>query len=501
MNRIETALVSVSNREGLIEFVSGLVENGVDIIATGGTAAFLTENGISVREISELTGKVEFLGGLVKTLHPAIHSGILADRSNPGHLEELAEQGWEKIDMVVVNFYPLAGGGRVDNLGFMDIGGPTMARAASKNLFSCVPVTDPSYYGVVLGEISADGTVSESLRWELAGETIAMTSFYDSVILAAVRQSGHTGAFPRHVSLGGKRALELRYGENPHQEAAYYSCIEGEFEVLKGELSYNNILDVDCCLSQLSEFDGNAAVVVKHVGPCGVARGGRPEETLEWAYQCDPLSAFGGVIGVNYEFDEACAAYLHKKFVECIVAPSFSEPALERLRKKKRTRLVAMETVKRRGPVARSTLGGLLVQSPDDVLLPGGLEFVAGDEGDGTIAERLMFAWAIVKHVKSNAIVLAGESRTIGIGAGQPSRIDSAMIALRKAGEHGHDIKGSVMASDGFFPFPDCIELAHENGVVAVVQPGGSIRDGEVIARAGELGLTMALTSMRHFRH
>lgn len=500
MNRIETALVSVSDRDGLVEFVSGLVENGVGIIATGGTAAYLAESGIPVRDISEVTGKVEFLGGLVKTLHPAIHSGILADRSNPAHLDELRQQGWEKIDMVVVNFYPLAGGGRVENLGFIDIGGPTMARAASKNLFSCVPVTDPAYYDRVLEEVSAGGTVSDELRWELAGETIARTSYYDSLILAAARQSGHVGSFPGHVAFGGKRAIELRYGENPHQQAAYYSRFDSEFEVKKGELSYNNILDIDCCLSQLTEFSGAAAVVVKHVGPCGAATGGRPEETLEWAYECDPVSAFGGVIGVNYEFDEACAAYLHKKFVECIVAPSFSEAALARLKKKKRTRLVAMDAVRRPGPETRTALGGLLAQSPDDVLLAGDLDFVAGDAG-GALAEELSFAWAVVKHVKSNGIVLARGSRTIGIGAGQPSRIDSTRIAIRKAGEHGHDIEGSVMASDGFFPFPDCVELAHAKGVVAVVQPGGSIRDQEVIARARELGMTMALTSMRHFRH
>ncbi len=501
MNRIETALVSVSNRDGLVDFVRGLSRNGISILATGGTAAYLARSGIAVREISELTGRVEYLGGLVKTLHPAIHSGILADRSNPRHLAELQEQGWEKIDMVVVNFYPLREGGRVENLDFMDIGGPTMARAASKNLFSCVPVTDPDYYGRVLDEISAGGTVTEGLRWEMAGETLARTSQYDSAILEVLRRSGRLSAFPGHITVGGKRAIELRYGENPHQKAAYYSGLDGEFEVLKGELSYNNILDVDCCMSQLAEFDGTAAVVVKHVGPCGAARGGLPEQTLERAYECDPLSAFGGVIGLSCEFDEACAAFLRKKFVECIVAPSFSPAALAKLMKKKRTRLVKMQPVRRPGPVVRSTLGGFLAQSPDDVLLPGDLEFVTGSAGDGDLAGSLLFAWAVVKHVKSNAIVIARDSRTLGIGAGQPSRIDSARIAVRKAREHGHDIAGSVMASDGFFPFPDCVELAHEHGIVAVVQPGGSIRDQEVIARAAELGITMALTGMRHFRH
>ena len=501
MNRIETALVSVSNREGLAEFVTGLIGKGIRVIATGGTGAFLRQNGISVSGVSEITGSVEFLGGLVKTLHPALHAGILADRSDPGHLKELEEQGWEKIDMVVVNFYPLVFEGALENLGFMDIGGPAMARAAAKNLFSCVPVIDPSYYARVLEDISAAGTVSEDLRWELAGEAIARTSLYDSRILGAVRESGRMSGFPQHFTVGGEGAIPLRYGENPHQEAAYYPGPDHRVEVIKGELSYNNILDVDCCLSQVAEFEGAAAVVVKHVGPCGVAVGGEPAETLRRAYECDPLSAFGGVIGVNYEFDESCAAFLAKKFVECIVAPSFSEAALTRLRKKKRTRLVVMEAERRQGLVVRTSLGGLLVQSPDDVLFADGLEFVTGRGPGAAIEESLRFAWSVVKHVKSNAIVLARESRTIGIGAGQPSRIDSAKIAVRKAVEHGHDIKGSVMASDGFFPFPDCIELAHENGVIAVVQPGGSIRDEEVTARARELGLALAVTSMRHFRH
>jgi phosphoribosylaminoimidazolecarboxamide formyltransferase/IMP cyclohydrolase len=501
LNRIETALVSVSNREGLLEFANGLSEAGVDIIATGGTAAFLAEGGIAVREISEITGRVEFLGGLVKTLHPAIHSGILADRSNPAHMEELAEQGWEKIDMVVVNFYPLEDGAPVDDLGFMDIGGPTMARAASKNLLSCLPVSDPCYYDRVLEEIRASGTVSDDLRWELAGETVALTSFYDSRIAGAVRKSGRMEAFPRHLTVGGSRSLKLRYGENPHQEAGYYSALAGEFEVIKGELSYNNILDLDGCVAQLAEFSEDAAIVAKHVCPCGVAAGGGREEVLKWAFECDPRSAFGGVIGVNFEFDEACAAYLAKKFVECIVAPSFSEAALDRLRKKKKTRLVVMRPAARPGPVVRTALGGFLAQSPDDALLPGELEFVTGGRPDEAVVESLEFAWAVVKHVKSNSIVLARDARTIGIGAGQHSRIDAAVVAVRKAHDHGHDIRGSVMASDGFFPFPDCIELAHEEGVTAVVQPGGSIRDGEVIARARELGVAMALTSMRHFKH
>jgi phosphoribosylaminoimidazolecarboxamide formyltransferase/IMP cyclohydrolase len=503
LSDIKTVLVSVSDREGLTDFVRGLLALGIEAVATGGTAAFLRENGLAVGDVSGITGRTEYLGGLVKTLHPAIHSGILADRSRPEHLRELELQGWKKIDMVVVNFYPLAEGG-VEDLAFMDIGGPTMARAAAKNLFSCVPVVSPAYYDRVLKEIEEEGSVGAELRWELAGETIARTSFYDSAILGAVMESGHVEQFLGCFTIGGIRALDLRYGENPHQNAAYYSASptgETAFRVLKGEMSYNNILDVDCCRGQLSEFERNAAVVVKHVSPCGVAAGGAPAETLQWAYECDPLSAFGGVIGVNFAFDEDCAAYLAGKFVECIAAPEFSEGALARLRKKKRTRLVAVKPERGAGPAVRTSLGGLLAQSPDDSLLAGGLEFATGDPGDPALSRALEFAWAVVKHVKSNAIVLARDSRTIGIGVGQPSRIDSAKIAVRKAGEHGHDTKGSVMASDGFFPFADSVELAHESGVAAIVQPGGSIRDGEVIARARELGIVMALTSIRHFRH
>jgi len=501
LNDIATALVSVSDRRGLAEFAGGLVERGIEIIATGGTASFLRESSIDVREISEITGRVEFLGGLVKTLHPAVHAGILADRSDPRHLEELDEHGWKKIDMVVVNFYPVAGEGPVDDLGFMDIGGPSLARAAAKNLRSCVVVTDPSYYGRVLEEIRAGGGVSDGLRWELAGEAVALTSFYDCRIADVVRSGGRMSAFARHMTFGGGRLLELRYGENPHQEAGFYSALEGGFEVLKGELSYNNILDMDACVSQLSEFGDDAAVVVKHVCPCGVARAARPEEALRAAFECDPRSAFGGVIGLSSEFDEGCAAYLKGKFVECIVAPSFSDAALAKLRKKKKTRLVAGKPAPGPGVHVRSALGGLLAQTPDDVLLPGGLEFVAGDEPDAETVASLEFAWAVAKYVKSNSIVLARGLRTIGIGAGQHSRIDAAVVAARKARDHGHDTRGSVMASDGFFPFPDCIELAHENGVKAVIQPGGSIRDGEVIERAKELGLVMAFTSTRHFRH
>jgi phosphoribosylaminoimidazolecarboxamide formyltransferase/IMP cyclohydrolase len=499
MARVETALVSVADKTGLAGFARRLVELGVELVATGGTADYLRSEGIEPLDTSEFTGKVEFLGGLVKTLHPAIHGGILADRGNPGHMAEIEGARWRKIDMVVVNFYPLGGGPMGRDLSFIDIGGPSMARAAAKNFPSCVPVPDPSWYRAVVDEMGPQGEVGEDLRWKLAVDALARTREYDAAILEIAGEEAISG-LPGLAGL--RKALDLRYGENPHQVASLLSR-DGKvpFEVLKGELSYNNLLDVDCCLAQLGEFEGNAAVVVKHVGPCGVAAASGKADALEWAYACDPLSAFGGVIGVNFTFTEECADLLAKRFIECIVAPAFGQDALAKLRKKKRTRLVAAEPLAGRSWSVRSIFAGVLTQACDDVLLVKELDFVAGERPGDELVEDMLFAWKAVKHVKSNAIVFAREGRTLGIGAGQPSRVDATRIAIEKAGEHGHDLGGSVVASDGFFPFPDSIELAAAAGARYVVQPGGSIRDAEVTARARDLGLTMALTGTRHFRH
>ena len=499
MGCIETALVSVADRTGLVEFTRELKEFGVKVLATSGTAAFLAESEVKVGDVADLTGSNELLGGLVKTLHPAIHAGILADRTNSSHMRELAGAGWIKIDMVVVNFYPIREVSDRD-LSFVDIGGPAMARAAAKNFKSCVPVPSPGWYRRVIESLRRSGDVDEHLRWELAVDTLRLTASYDARILEAV--NGSRVAFPDRLVVTMGKAYDLRYGENPHQTAAFYTTGGGlPFEVLKGELSYNNILDVDCCLGQLSEFEKPAAVVVKHVSPCGVAQAASGREALEAAYACDPLSAFGGVIGVNFRFDGACARFLAKKFVECIVAPDFEDDALVILRKKKRTRLIRYHNLDSKASVMRSAAGGLLIQSPDDSLTSGQLDFVCGDKPTDEMLEDLLFAWKVVKYVKSNAIVFASKGRTLGIGAGQPSRVDSTKIAIRKAEEGGHDLEGSVMASDGFFPFPDCIELAHKAGARAVIQPGGSIRDQEVIDAAKSFGLTMALARMRHFRH
>ncbi len=501
MGSIANALVSVSDKAGLDDFARRLSRLGVGFIASGGTGSYLEDAGVGVTGISDITGRVDFLGGLVKTLHPAVHAGILADRDNPGHMEELESLGYRKIDMVIVNFYPLEGRRDSMDLSFIDIGGPAMTRAAAKNFGSCVIVPDPSWYEKVIEELEATGGIGPELRWELARDALARTGSYDAVTLSLVPPGKE--ASPASMLLGLRRMLELRYGENPHQSAGFYSAgYEPGFEVLKGALSYNNILDLDCCLSALSDFEGNSAVVVKHVGPCGVAEAQNGLDALERAYACDPLSAFGGVIGTNFTFTEECAGFLAKRFVECIVAPSFEQEALARLKKKKRTRLVAAAGLSGSDfPTVKTAFGGVLVQSPDRVLLTTDLDFVTGPAPAENLVRDLMFAWKAVKHVKSNAIVFARDGRTLGIGAGQPSRVDSTKIAIRKAGEGEHDLEGSVMASDGFFPFPDSIELAHQAGARAVIQPGGSIRDEEVIKRAGELGMVMALTRTRHFRH
>jgi phosphoribosylaminoimidazolecarboxamide formyltransferase/IMP cyclohydrolase len=501
MAGVKTALVSVFDKSGLADFARRLSGLDIKIIASGGTYRHLVDAGIEAVETSTITGRVEVLGGLVKTLHPGIHAGILADRGNPDHMRELQELGYEKIDMVVVNFYALGDAKSEEDLSFIDIGGPAMARASAKNFKSCVPVPDPGWYERVAGALEAEGDVSKDLRWDLARDTLLRTGTYDAATLGLIPGGSDEAGAAGSVLMGLTRHIELRYGENPHQSAAFLTSGDSPgFKVLKGELSYNNILDVDCCMAQLAEFDGNAAVVVKHVGPCGVAESEDGPEALKRAYACDPLSAFGGVIGVNFPFSETCAGLLAKKFVECIVAPSFEDAALERLKKKKRTRLVEVRPGRRPPETVRTAAGGYLFQSSDNQLLTQELEFVSGTPDDNLIGD-LLFAWKAVKHVKSNAIVLAKAGATIGIGAGQPSRVDSAKIAIRKAGEEGHDIKGSVLASDGFFPFPDSIELAAGVGVRGVIQPGGSIRDTEVIEKAKELGIVMALTRTRHFRH
>ncbi len=525
MGEIATALISVYEKTGLDDLAKRLRGMGIKIIASGGTGAYLAQAGIECEDISEMTGKTELLGGLVKTLHPGIHAGILADRANQVHMAELASLGYEKIDMVVVNFYAIPEATGRKDLSFIDIGGPAMARAAAKNFRSCVPVPHQSWYEAVAGELEAQGAVGEDLRWKLATDTIRRTGAYDSRSLNTLGL-GLDSALGQRIGsesmlVNLTKSLGLRYGENPHQEAGFFTTgMEPGFRVLKGELSYNNILDLDCCIGQVSEFDGKAAAIIKHVGPCGVAEAGTCVEALERAYACDPVSAFGGVIGVNFIFDKECADFLGKRFVECIGAPEFDERALGLLGKKKvrlvtarmdrvglgesdgsRTDLGKSSVDKALPVLLRSALGGVLFQARDSILLKDDVKFVSGERPPDSIFEDLVFAWKVAKHVRSNAIVFAKGRRTLGIGAGQPSRVDSTKLAIMKAAQAGHGLKGSVMASDGFFPFPDCVELAAQAGACAVIQPGGSIRDDEVIEVARRLGITMAVTSVRHFRH
>ena len=498
---LETALVSVHDKAGLDHLARGLTARGIRLLASGGTARYLKQAGVKCDDVSGITGRVELLGGLVKTLHPGIHAGILSDRSNPAHMQELAALGFTKIDMVVVNFYALPDVSIGKDLGFIDIGGPAMARAAAKNFRSCVPVPHPSWYAAVLAEIEAGGAVSEDLRWRLATDTLTRTGTYDARVLGKVGLGPDAGPGADSIVLGLARALALRYGENPHQRAGFFTPTgETDFEVVKGELSYNNILDLDCALEALRELDGAAAVVVKHVGPCGLAEGRSPAAALEAAYACDPVSAYGGVVAVNSTFDAACAEFLAKRFVEVIVAPSFDEAALAGLAKKK-ARLVRAGLGRGASGLLRSAAGGVLLQERDRVPAGESLKFVSGECADQQMMRDLEFAWKAVKQVRSNAVVFARDGRTLGIGGGQPSRVDSTRLAIAKAAQFGHDLAGSVMASDGFFPFPDSVELAAAAGARAVVQPGGSIRDAEVVEAARRLGVVMATTSVRHFKH
>jgi len=500
MGEITTAIVSVSDKAGLVDFAKGLVAKGVRIIASEGTEAFLVKSGIECQNISQLVGRAKILGGLVKTLGAGIHAGILADRSNRSHLEELERLGFTKIDMVVVNFYPIPSRASRD-FSFIDIGGPAMLRAAAKNFRSCVAVSHPCWYERVLSELGSTGRIGEDLRWELATDALRRTGTYDALALDAVGLGPAGGPEDSSVLIGMEKSLALRYGENPHQAAGYFAPRSAPApEVLKGEISYNNLLDADCAVETLREFEGKAAVVVKHGSPCGVAEADTEADALERAYAADPLSAFGGVVGVNFTFSAECAGVLGKRFVECIVAPEFSADALALLSKKK-ARLVSVAPGPARPVRVRSALAGILVQASDAVLLVKDLECVTGPRPAAKVLDDLLFAWKVAKHVRSNAIVFAGGGRTLGIGAGQPSRVDAARFAIEKAAQAGHDLKGSVVASDGFFPFPDSLELAAAAGAEAAIQPGGSKKDAEVIAAAKRLGLVMVFTGTRHFRH
>jgi phosphoribosylaminoimidazolecarboxamide formyltransferase/IMP cyclohydrolase len=521
--RIRRALVSVSDKTGLVELARALTGFGVELISTGGTRKALADAGLAVRDIAEVTGFPEILDGRVKTLHPRVHAGILAVRDNPQHAATLADQQIAPIDLVVCNLYPFeatlarTGSSHEEIVENIDVGGPSMVRAAAKNYHDVAIVTDPVQYAALLDELRThQGATTLALRERLAATAFGRTAAYDRAIAGyfASRTAGED--WPAALDLHLEKRSALRYGENPHQKAAFYiepgldhACVAAA-ETLHGkELSYNNLLDLDSALNLVREFALPAAVVIKHNNPCGAAVGTSLVDAFRRAYEGDPLSAYGGVLGFNHEVDEATATEITEpgRFIECVIAPGYSEAAFHLLTTrpswKKNVRLLRTgaldEAAKGRALDFRRVDGGLLVQTRD---LP------ADDFAQARVVTKrapseaeladLHFAWLVAKHVKSNAIVLARGAMVVGVGAGQMSRVDSVHIAARKAADR---VTGSALASDAFFPFRDNIDEAARAGVAAVVQPGGSMRDQDSIAACDEHGLAMVLTGVRHFRH
>ena len=516
-----TALLSVSNKEGLVPLAQGLLAAGYQMISSGGTAAALAAAGVPVTKVAEHTGAPEILGGRVKTLHPRIHGGILAKRSESSHQSDLADQGIAPIDVVVVNLYPfretiarpgVSWDAAIENI---DIGGPAMVRAAAKNHADVAVLTSPAQYPAFLEALGA-GAISPELRRQLALEAFSHTAEYDTAIsqwLTAQLKAEGAGSF----SLQLPARQSLRYGENPHQSATWYAqpgAGLGAGEQLQGKaLSYNNILDLEAALATVREFGyggqpagGNAfkpaAVVVKHTNPCGVATGSGSANALERALDADRLSAFGGIVAINGPVDGATAGHLTSLFLECVVAPSFDAEARELLSAKANLRLLelAPEAIERASrQQLRSVLGGLLVQDLDDQPVDEtAWQVVSKRQPSPEELADLAFCWRLVRHVRSNAITVARGGQSLGIGAGQMNRVGSAKIALETAGEKA---RGAVLASDGFFPFDDTVRLAAQYGITAVIQPGGSVRDADSIAACDELGLAMVVTGRRHFLH
>ncbi|MFA7316782.1 MAG: bifunctional phosphoribosylaminoimidazolecarboxamide formyltransferase/IMP cyclohydrolase [Sulfuricella sp.] len=523
MTTIRRALISVSDKTGLVEFARTLQQFGVEILSTGGTASLLQQAGLPVIEVGDYTGFPEMLDGRVKTLHPKVHGGILGRRDLPAHVAAMEAAGIPPIDLVVVNLYPFAStiakadctlDDAIENI---DIGGPTMVRAAAKNYAHVAVVTDPADYAAVVKEMTAaQGAIGQDVRFDLAKKAFSHTAEYDGMIsnyLTALDGQGQRLLFPQKFNLQFSKAQDCRYGENPHQQGAFYKALSesGDASIassrqLQGkELSYNNIADADDALECVKQFsEAPACVIVKHANPCGVAYGSSLLDAYERAYQTDPESAFGGIIAFNGELDaETARVIVERQFVEVIIAPSVSAAAVEVVAAKKNVRLLecgqwAAQPAKRLD--YKRVTGGLLVQEAD-LLLHNELRVVSQRQPSPEEMADLLFAWQVAKYVKSNAIVYGKGKMTIGVGAGQMSRINSARIAAIKAEHAGLEVRGSVMASDAFFPFRDGIDQAAQVGIAAVIQPGGSMRDEEVIAAANEHGMAMVFTGMRHFRH
>jgi phosphoribosylaminoimidazolecarboxamide formyltransferase / IMP cyclohydrolase len=523
---VRRALLSVSDKAGIVEFASALVERGIELLSTGGTAKALAEAGLAVKDVSQVTGFPEIMDGRVKTLHPSVHGGLLAIRDEPEHKAAMEEHGIPEIDLVVINLYPFedvraAGGDYATSVENIDIGGPAMIRAAAKNHAYVGIITDPKDYADVLSVMSGnDGALTLDIRKALAAKAFARTAAYDATISDWFAET-LTIATPRHRAMAGRLKDVMRYGENPHQNAGFYVTGDSRPGVATAvlhqgkQLSYNNINDTDAAFELVSEFaaeNGPACVIVKHANPCGVALGETLADAYRKALACDATSAFGGIIALNGTLDAEAALEIVKIFTEVIIAPDATEEAKALLAAKKNLRLLTtggLADPAAPGLFAKTVAGGLLVQSRDNVIADRlDLKVVTRRQPSDAELSDLRFAFRVAKHVKSNAIVYARNGATVGVGAGQMSRVDSARIAARKAEDaaralgHAEPLtRGSVVASDAFFPFADGLLSAIEAGATAVIQPGGSMRDDEVIAAADEAGIAMVFTGVRHFRH
>jgi len=517
---VRRALLSVSDKTGIVELARTLAQRNIELLSTGGTAKLLQEAGVPVREVSSHTGFPEIMDGRVKTLHPKIHGGLLGRRGVDEAV--MSQHGIEPIDLLVVNLYPFAAtiarpdcsyAEAVENI---DIGGPAMLRAAAKNHESVVVAVDPADYAVVLAELaSQDGSTTLDTRSRLAAKAFAHTARYDTMVSSYLLGRHHVAKerFPSTLPLVYDKSQDLRYGENPHQQAAFYRDVNprgssvSTARVLQGkDLSFNNIADADTAIECVRQFEGAACVIVKHANPCGAALAGTPLEAYDRAYLTDPTSAFGGIIAFNRELDALTAsAIVDRQFVEVLAAPSVTPEAQKVLAAKPNVRVLELGDLDRVSPGEleyRSVTGGLLVQTRDEGMVkPADLRIVTKRKPTDAEMADLMFAWRIAKFVKSNAIVYARGRTTVGVGAGQMSRVYSSRVAAMKAADENLEVQGAVMASDAFFPFRDGLDIAADYGIAAVIQPGGSKRDDEVIAAADEHGMTMVFTGMRHFRH
>ena len=517
---IKRAILSVSDKTGIVELARRLHDKGVTLLSTGGTMKAIAAAGIPVTGVSDVTGFPECLDGRVKTLHPMIHAGLLAIRSNEEHMAQIKELGVEPIDMVIINLYPFRqtiekpGVTFEDAIENIDIGGPTMLRAAAKNAQDVVVVIDPADYDRVMDEFEQTGDVSLKTKRYLQYKVFEHTAQYDAMIqqyLRAQLEDAQAFEFPKNLTVTFEKVQDMRYGENPHQKAAFYrdlTDIAGTLPAAKQlhgkELSYNNINDTNGALELLREFDTTAVVAVKHGNPCGVGVADEVAEAYRLAYEADPVSVFGGIVVTNATVDAATAEQMSKIFLEIIVAPKFTDEALAILTKKKNLRLLELDTTIRAYPkaerVMRKVAGGLLVQEIDDKLLPedGELRVVTEKAPTAEQMKDLMLAWRIVKHAKSNAIAIARDNQSLGIGPGQVNRIWSTQMAIERSGER---VKGAALASDAFFPFDDCVKACAEAGIACIIQPGGSVRDQDSIDACNKYGIAMVFTGMRHFKH